>query len=94
MAWRIELAGRARQQLRKLDREHARSIAQFLTTRLAALDDPRHTGAALQHGSGTAFWRYRVGDFRLIVRIEDDILRVLVIRIAHQREAYRHLPPA
>ena len=91
MAWRIEFTGRARQQLSKVDRVAARRITDFLINRLAGMNDPRTVGIVLQHGSGSRFWRYRVGNYRIIARIEDDLLRILVIRVAHRREAYRRL---
>lgn len=63
----------------------------FLHERVAKLDDPRSLGAAL-HGSRLGeFWKYRVGDFRLIRKIEDDRLIVLVLRVGHRhrKEIYR-----
>ena len=94
MAWRIEFDAGALKDLRGLDRQIARRITQFLRERLATMDDPRGLGAALRSSrSGseatTPLWRYRVGDWRIVVRIEDEVLRVLVLRIAHRREAYR-----
>ena len=92
MAWQIEFESGAQNDLRKLDRAGARRVLSFLGTRIAALEDPRSSGVALQQGSGPRFWRYRVGDYRIIARIEDDVLRILVVRVAHRREAYRRLP--
>ena len=93
MAWRIELDAGALKDLRRLDRQTARRITQFLRERLGATDDPRGLGAPLRSprsgSEGTPLWRYRVGDWRIVVRIEDKVLRVLVLRIAHRREAYR-----
>jgi len=66
-------------QLGKLDRGDARRLTPFLRDRLALLDDPRTAGKAL-HGPLGALWRYRVGDYRLLATIEDDVLRVLVVR--------------
>ena len=60
--------------------------------RLAVADDPRSLGAPLRRTAGTGaapLWRYRVGGWRIVARIEDDVLRVLVLRIAHRREVYR-----
>ena len=91
LAWRIEFESGAEQDLRKIDRAAARRVLSFLRTRIAPLEDPRSTGVALRRGSGPRLWRYRVGDYRIIARIEDDVLCILVIRIAHRREAYRHL---
>jgi mRNA interferase RelE/StbE len=88
LAWRIELTETAAKQLAKLDKGDTRRIAAFLRDRLAPLDDPRTAGKALQGPLG-ALWRYRVGDFRLLATIEDDVLRVLVVRVGHRREVYR-----
>jgi mRNA interferase RelE/StbE len=89
MAWRIEVSPAADRELSKLDEQHARRILKFLHERLAKLDDPRSVGKALQ-GSGIGeFWKYRVGDYRLICRIEDDRVDVLVLRVRHRKEIYR-----
>jgi mRNA interferase RelE/StbE len=89
MAYRVELAESADQELGKLDAQHRKRILKFLQERVAKLDDPRSIGKAL-HGSRLGeFWKYRVGDYRLIAKIEDDRLLVLVLRIGHCREIYR-----
>ncbi|EGP58991.1 hypothetical protein Agau_C102033 [Agrobacterium tumefaciens F2] len=53
------------------------------------LDDPRQTGSALQGSELGNFWRYRVGDYRIICDIQDHKLVVLVVEIGHRREIYR-----
>lgn len=88
MTWRIELTATAAKQLAKLDKNEARRITSFLRQRLAVLDDPRSSGKALTGPLG-GFWRYRVGDFRVICEIQDGALRVLVIEIGNRREVYR-----
>ena len=89
MAWQIDLSIQANQELDKLDPQHVRRILKFLSQRLAPLDDPRSIGAAL-HGSQLGeFWRFRVGDYRLICKIEDARLLILVLPIGHRREIYR-----
>lgn len=93
MAWRIEFDAGALKDLHTLDKQVARRITRFLRERLAQMDNPRALGAPLRSatsGPGVApLWRYRVGDWRIVVRIEDEILRVLVLRVAHRREVYR-----
>ena len=89
MAWRIEFARSAEAELNKLDRQVARRILMFLSGRIAPLDDPRTVGAALRGPELGRFWKYRVGDFRIICEIKDDRLVVLVVRIGHRREVYR-----
>jgi mRNA interferase RelE/StbE len=89
MAYRVELSESADRELGKLDAQHPKRILKFLEERVAKLDDPRSIGKAL-HGSRLGeFWKYRMGDYRLIVKIEDDCLLVLVLRIGHRREIYR-----
>ncbi|WP_246617297.1 type II toxin-antitoxin system RelE family toxin [Sphingomonas yunnanensis] len=66
----------------------AKRILDTLASRIAALDDPRSLGAPLV-GSLSALWRWRIGDYRVIARIEDTRLLILVARVAHRRDAYR-----
>jgi len=89
MAWRVELSEEADRELSKLDAQHCKRILRFLYQRVAKLDDPRGIGEAL-HGSRLGeFWKYRVGNYRLICKIEDDRLIVLVLRVGHRKEIYR-----
>ena len=89
MAWTVELAESANRTLTKLDPQHRTRILQFLKQRVARLDDPRSIGKAL-HGSRLGeFWKYRVGDYRLICKLEDHRLVVLVLRVGHRRYVYR-----
>ncbi len=89
MAWRIELTATAAKQLGKLDKSEAKRITDFLRHRLAPQDDPRRTGKALVGPQFGAYWRYRVGDYRVICDIQDDVLRILVIDVDNRREVYR-----
>ncbi len=94
MAWRIEFDAGALRDMRRLDDRVARRIASFLRDRIRVLDDPRRFGAPLKRpdaARSAPLWRYRVGDWRIVVCIEDDALRVLVVRVAHRRQAYRGL---
>jgi mRNA interferase RelE/StbE len=89
MAYNVELSAEVVRELGKLDRQQAKRILKFLHERVAKLEDPRSIGKAL-HGSRLGeFWKYRVGDYRLICKIEDDRLIVLVLRIGHRKEIYR-----
>ncbi len=89
MAWKIELSGLAQRNLKKLDRQVAKRILAFLHGRLARLDDPRSIGQALKGSDLGQFWKYRVGDWRIIASLEDRNIRILVVRIANRREVYR-----
>lgn len=89
MVWRVELDPAAERELDKLDPQTARRILVFLHGRVAQLDDPRSIGEALKGSKLGVFWKYRVGDYRVISNIEDDVLRILVVRIGNRRDVYR-----
>lgn len=89
MAWTIELADGAVKDLSKLDKPIAKRIVTFLRERVAQLDDPRSIGEALRGPELGDFWKYRVGDFRVIAAIEDARLLVLVVRVGNRREVYK-----
>jgi mRNA interferase RelE/StbE len=86
--WTVEVDDRARRELRRLDRPVQRRLLAFLSERIATPDDPRRLGRPLT-GPRTGLWRYRLGAYRLICRIEDAGLVVLLVRVAHRGEAYR-----
>ncbi len=89
MAWKIEFSAQAARELDKLDPPQAKRILNFLHERLAPLENPRSIGQALRGSELGEFWKYRVGDYRLICKIEDDQVLILVLRIGHRREIYR-----
>jgi len=89
MAWRIEYDAGAEKDLSKLDKPVARRIVEFLGQRVAKLDDPRSIGAALKGSKLGDFWKYRVGDYRIIAEIQDAVLRIYVIEIGDRKDVYR-----
>ena len=88
MAWAIEYAETAKKQLRKFDRVVARRIVDFMDERIASGNDGRRLGKALKGPLGD-LWCYRVGDFRILCDLQDDVLIVLVLQIGNRREVYR-----
>lgn len=72
-----------------MDRETARRIAKFLFERIAPLENPRSIGEALQGKQLGKYWKYRVGDWRLIASIEDQAVRILIVEIGNRRAVYR-----
>jgi mRNA interferase RelE/StbE len=89
MAWTIELDRAALRDIQKLDPQIATRILTFLQKRVAKLANPRSIGEALKGSTLGEFWKYRVGDYRIICSIEDRSLRILVVRIGNRREVYR-----
>ena len=88
MAWQVEFLPAAAKELRKLDRTVAARIVQTLEERIASLDDPRTVGSA-RVGEHDGYWRWRIGDYRVIARIEDERITILIVRVAHRGEVYR-----
>ena len=89
MAWTVELSTQAQKHLRALDGQVARRVLSFLHERVSTLDDPRSIGKALQGSRLGNLWKYRVGDYRLICDLQDETLRVLVVKVGNRREVYR-----
>lgn len=88
MAWRVELTETAERQLEELDAQQSKRILKFVQ-KLTRLENPRSLGEALHGPRFGEFWKYRVGDYRLICKIENDRLMVFVVKIGHRREVYR-----
>jgi mRNA interferase RelE/StbE len=88
LAWTVDYTDTAKGQLRKLDKQTARRIVDYMDDRVAGLDNPRDAGKALSGPLG-GLWRYRVGDCRVICEIQDHALRILVAQMGNRREVYR-----
>jgi mRNA interferase RelE/StbE len=88
LAWTIEFVPEAAKELKKLGRSEAARIVRTLEQRVAVLENPRTIGAPLK-GEHDGYWRWRIGDYRVIARIEDAQILILVVRVAHRREVYR-----
>lgn len=89
MKWQIELTTLAQKHFDKMDGDTRKRIAKFLFERVCKLEDPRSIGQALKGSELGDFWKYRVGDYRIIGVIEDKVLRILVVKIGNRRDVYR-----
>jgi mRNA interferase RelE/StbE len=89
LAWQIEFDPAARKELSKLDPQIAKRILHFLKSRLAKQKDPRELGEALKGSRLGDFWKYRVGDYRIIASIQDNTVCILVLRIGDRKEVYK-----
>jgi mRNA interferase RelE/StbE len=89
LAWTIEYADSALKKLKKLDRPIARAILEYMDERVATADDPRSLGKKLVGPRYGIYWRYRVGDTRIICDIKDEKLIILVIEVGHRKDIYR-----
>ena len=88
MAWIIEFDTRVEKELKKLDTTAKKRILRFLRERIAPADNPRAYGAQLTHNL-SAYWKYRVGDYRVICHIRDQVTTVLVVRVGDRKNVYK-----
>lgn len=87
MTWKVEWDERAVKDAQKLGHEERRRILEYLRERIATDEDPRRLGKSLL-ADKAGLWRYRVGDYRIVCRIEDDQMIVLVIAVGHRSKIY------
>ena len=89
MVWIIKYTESSSKQLKKLDKQTALRVLDYMDVRVAVLADPRSLGKNLKGPKVGEYWRYRVGDIRVICNIVDGQMTVLVIEIGNRREVYR-----
>ena len=88
MAWIIEFDSEAADDIRKLDKLIQKKILRYLREKIATNQDPKRFGSPLRrdlHG----LWKYRVEDYRIICKMEQEKLVVLVVRIGHRKNIYK-----
>ncbi|NKB64898.1 MAG: type II toxin-antitoxin system mRNA interferase toxin, RelE/StbE family [Gammaproteobacteria bacterium] len=88
MTWIIEFDPQVEKDLKKLSQKDKHRIFDFLENRLSHFESPRQSGKPLK-GKKLEIWRYRVGNHRLLCEIQDNVLRILVLKIGHRKEIYR-----
>lgn len=84
MVYKIEYTPQAVKQLSKLDKPFSKRIIDYMDS---IAKDPTASGKSLKH-EYRGYWRYRVGDYRVISSIDNDILTVLVVRVGHRKDVY------
>ena len=89
MTWVIQYLSSVKKDTDKLDPQVKRRIKDFLENRIACLEDPRSVGESL-NGTLSEFWKYRVGDYRIICEIKDNELIILAVKIGNRREVYKN----
>ena len=88
MAWGIRWSDDALRALKRIDKYQQQCIVSYIQERIATGNNPRQFGKALT-GNLTGQWSYRVGDYRVICRIEDELIRVSVVMVGHRRHIYQ-----
>jgi mRNA interferase RelE/StbE len=88
LGWSIDFSTSAKKQLKSLDKQVAIRILKWLDVRISSGANPRLWGKQLQGNDMGDMWRYRIGDYRVLCIIKDNIVTVEVIAIGHRKEIY------
>lgn len=87
MTYRVLYDDRARKSLHKMDAGTRRLIIEWVNKNLEGCDDPYAHGKALK-GNLKGIWRYRVGDYRILAEIQNEILTIIIINVKHRKSSY------
>ena len=87
MNWKVSISDQAQRELQKLDRQDRELILTYLETRIEGCSNPRLFGEALKKNL-SGYWRYRIGKYRILCELADEIVMVYVIKIEHRRSVY------
>ena len=89
MAWQVEWSKAADKDIARLGHAEKLRIVEFMQSRIAKLENPRTVGQALTGGKLEHLWRYRMGDYRILVSIQDTKVTILVVALGHRSQIYR-----
>ncbi len=87
MKFTVEYTQTAVKQLKKMDRRIAALLVSFIESKLLHCEDPRAFGAPLR-GDLKDKWRYRIGNYRILAKIDDDLITIIVVELGHRRDIY------
>lgn len=85
--WKIKFKSKAEKQLNNLDKQSKQKIQTYLNERISKLNHPKESGKALSRNK-KGLWRYRVDKFRILCKLEEDKLIILVVKIAKRDVVY------
>lgn len=88
MKYNVEFSQRAVKDLKKLDKHTSALILGWVRKNLQGCENPRQFGKGLT-ANRSGEWRYRVGDYRLLAQIEDNVIRILILNIGHRKDIYK-----
>jgi len=83
-----EFSDRFLKGIRRVDPANRRIVAEWINANLLENDEPRQFGKALK-GTLSGFWKYRVGQFRIIAKIDGDKIILLLLDVDHRKDVYR-----
>lgn len=87
--WKIEFSESAKKDLKKFDNQVSKKVIKWLESRILPGVDPRLWGKQLKGSACGEMWRYRVGEYRVLCLIKDNIVTIKVVSIGHRKEVYK-----
>ncbi|WP_341757341.1 type II toxin-antitoxin system RelE/ParE family toxin [Candidatus Tisiphia endosymbiont of Ditula angustiorana] len=87
MTWKVEFDLKAVKEFRKLDKTSQGLISNYFKNKVLRCSHPKDLGKSMQYDY-VGLWRYRIGKYRVICSIEEELLTVLVLRVAIRDEVY------
>lgn len=90
MKYKILFEKNADKQLKKIDTTQQRIIVNWIAKNLENNNDPRIFGKSLK-GNLKDYWRYRIGNYRIIAEINDDEVKILIIEVGHRKDIYKNI---
>lgn len=88
LVWKIEYLPSAIKELNKLDKSTRKRINDWLEERILTATNPRLWGKSLKGSEFGDYWCYRIGNYRVLCLIREEVVRVSVVKIGHRREIY------
>ena len=88
MKYEVQLSEAAKKSLKKINKHQSQIIVSWIERNLDGCENPRQHGAALSENL-KGFWKYRIGAYRLIADIQDEIVLIEIVHVGHRREVYK-----
>ena len=88
MVYKLEFSKRFDRQFSKLDKSTQRYIFNWLIKHLDNVENPRYSGKSLT-GNKQELWRYRIGNYRVIVDISDTNCVIIAVEVGHRKFIYK-----
>jgi len=87
MGFDVQLSSNAIRALKRIDRHQAKIIVAWIEKNLQGCENPRLFGKPLRHDK-KGEWRYRIGSYRIIAEIQDELVKIEVINVGHRKDIY------
>ncbi|NME35775.1 type II toxin-antitoxin system RelE/ParE family toxin [Fusobacterium perfoetens] len=88
MVYKVEFSIEAANYIKKMDNSTRTTLLKWINKNLINCEDPRIHGKSLT-GNKKGIWRYRVGNYRVLCDIQDEILTILVLEVGHRNKIYK-----